>query len=72
VPVRDVVGRLIAMSGRQVEPDVQGTGTPHGEIDRQFLDSGAMEAELGWHASWDLDRGLAAAWDWYRERLGSR
>ena len=69
VSVIDVTRRLIAVSGKDVEPDVQGEGTPHGEIDRQFLDSTAMREELGWQASWDLDRGLKAAWDWYRSRL---
>ena len=71
VPIRviDVVRRLIEISGRDLEPDIQGSGTPHGEIDRQFLDSGAIRAELGWEASWDLDRGLEAAWEWYERTL---
>ncbi|MFL5895525.1 MAG: GDP-mannose 4,6-dehydratase, partial [Thermoleophilaceae bacterium] len=70
IPVRELVERLIVVSGKDVEPDVQGSGTPHGEIDRQFLDSGAMRDELGFEASWDLDRGLAAAWTWYADHLG--
>jgi CDP-glucose 4,6-dehydratase len=69
VPVLEVVRRLIAVSGRDVEPDVQGSGVPHGEIDRQYLDSTAIREELGWAPRWDLDRGLRAAWEWYRERL---
>jgi CDP-glucose 4,6-dehydratase len=69
VPVRDVVRRLITASGKDLEPDIQGTGTPHGEIDRQFLDSTAIERDLGWSAQWDLDRGLRATWEWYAERL---
>jgi CDP-glucose 4,6-dehydratase len=69
VPVRDVVQRLITASGKDLEPDIQGTGTPHGEIDRQFLDSTAIERDLGWSAQWDLDRGLRATWEWYAERL---
>jgi CDP-glucose 4,6-dehydratase len=70
-PIRviDVVRRLIEISGRDLEPDIQGSGTPHGEIDRQFLDSGAIRAELGWEPSWDLDRGLEAAWAWYERTL---
>jgi len=70
-PIRviDVVRRLIEISGRDLEPDIQGSGTPHGEIDRQFLDSGAIRAELGWEPSWDLDRGLEAAWAWYERAL---
>jgi CDP-glucose 4,6-dehydratase len=71
VAVRDLVSRLIAVSGVDVEPDIQGEGTPHGEIDRQFLDSSAIKSELGWEPAWDLDRGLAATWQWYREG-GSR
>ena len=28
-----------------------------------------MREELGWQATWDLDRGLRAAWDWYERTL---
>jgi CDP-glucose 4,6-dehydratase len=65
VPVLEVVRRLIEVSGRDLEPDIQGTGVPHGEIDRQYLDSTAIRSELGWTPKWDLDSGLRAAWDWY-------
>jgi CDP-glucose 4,6-dehydratase len=65
VSVRDVVARLIAVSGSDVEPEIQGEGTPHGEIDRQFLDSTAIKEELGWEPRWSLDDGLAATWLWY-------
>lgn len=70
VSVRELVDRVIAVSGRDVEPDVRGEGTPTGEIDRQFLDSTAINTELGWRPEWDLDRGLRATWDWYERRLG--
>ena len=53
-----------------VEPDLHGTGTPHGEIDRQYLDSSAIRAELGWEPRWELAEGLRAAWEWYRRHLG--
>ena len=65
----EVVRRLIEISGRDLEPDIQGTGVPHAEIDRQFLDSTAIREELGWAPQWDLDRGLRAAWDWYERIL---
>jgi CDP-glucose 4,6-dehydratase len=65
VSVRDLVGKLIRTAGADVEPDVQGEGTPHGEIDRQFLDSSAITTELGWEPRWTLDDGLAATWGWY-------
>jgi CDP-glucose 4,6-dehydratase len=65
IAVRDLVDRLIAVSGKDVRPDIQGQGTPHGEIDRQFLDSSAIRSELGWEPRWELQRGLAATWEWY-------
>ena len=68
IPVIDVVRTLIAVSGRDVEPDVRGQGTPHGEIDRQYLDSAAIREELGWEPRWDLERGLASTWEWYERR----
>jgi CDP-glucose 4,6-dehydratase len=63
--VLEVVTRLIELSGRDLEPEIRGTGVPHAEIDRQYLDSTAIREELGWTPNWDLDRGLRAAWDWY-------
>jgi CDP-glucose 4,6-dehydratase len=68
--VLEVVTRLIEISGRDVEPEIRGTGVPHAEIDRQYLDSTAIRDELGWTPNWDLDRGLRAAWDWYERTLG--
>jgi CDP-glucose 4,6-dehydratase len=69
VSVLEVVRRLIAVSGHELEPDIQGSGVPHGEIDRQYLDSTAIREELGWAPRWDLDSGLRAAWDWYERTL---
>ena len=70
VPALEVVKRLIAVSGLDVEPEVRGEGTPHGEIHRQFLDSTAIRDELGWEPSWSLDDGLAKSWEWYKRRWG--
>lgn len=67
VPVIDVVHRLIRASGQDVEPDVQ--GAPAARPDRQALDSSAIREELGWEPEWDLDRGLAATYEWYRTHL---
>jgi CDP-glucose 4,6-dehydratase len=67
--VLSVVNRLIEISGRDLEPDIQGTGVPHAEIDRQYLDSTAIRDELGWSPKWDLDSGLRAAWTWYERTL---
>jgi CDP-glucose 4,6-dehydratase len=72
VSVRDLVERLIKVADADVQPDIQGEGTPHGEIDRQFLDSTAIKTELGWQPSWTLDDGLAATWRWYGEAESRR
>jgi CDP-glucose 4,6-dehydratase len=69
--VIDLVERLIAVSGRDVEPDIAGEGVPHGEINRQFLDSTAIRQELGWEPRVGLDEGLRKAWEWYEPRLDS-
>jgi CDP-glucose 4,6-dehydratase len=67
--VLELVRRLIAVSGRAVEPDVRGEGTPHGEIDREYLDSSAIREELGWTPRVELDEGLRRTWEWYAEQL---
>jgi CDP-glucose 4,6-dehydratase len=71
VSVLELVRRLISVSGRDLEPDIRGHGVPHGEIDRQFLDSTAIREELGWEPRFDLDEGLRRAWDWYRVTLST-
>jgi len=67
--VLEVVKRLIAISGRDVQPEIQGVGVPHGEIDRQYLDPTAMRRDLGWCPKWDFDTGLRVTWDWYERTL---
>ena len=67
--VLEIVGRLTRVSGSQLEPDVQGSATPHGEIDRQVLDSTAIRQELGWAPRVGLDDGLRQTYDWYERRL---
>ncbi|MDQ3934081.1 MAG: NAD-dependent epimerase/dehydratase family protein [Actinomycetota bacterium] len=63
VPVLEVVRRLIRAAGADVEPDVRGEAGPR--ADRQELDSTAIRTQLGWEPAWDLDRGLAATYEWY-------
>jgi CDP-glucose 4,6-dehydratase len=63
--VREIVERLIAVSGRGLEPDVRGAGAPHAEIDRQHLDSTAIREQLGWRPAWQLEQGLEETYRWY-------
>jgi len=67
--VLDIVDRLTKAAGQGLEPDVQGSGTPHGEIDRQYLDSTAIREELGWRPRLELDEGLRRTFAWYQRRL---
>ena len=69
IAVLELVRRLIAASGLNIEPDVRGSGRPAGEIDRQWLDSTAIREELGWSPERDLDEGLAETVAWYRQVL---
>ena len=68
LPVGEIVARVVRAAGADLEPDVRGSGGP-GAAARQELDSSAIRAELGWEPTWDLDRGLAATYDWYRAHL---
>ena len=69
--VLELVRRLIAASGKDVEPEIRGRGTPPGEIQRLSLDSTSIRHELGWWPKWSLDDGLRATYAWYEEALGS-
>jgi CDP-glucose 4,6-dehydratase len=69
VTVLELVRTLIAASGNEIEPDIRGKTVPRGEIDSQYLDSSAIRDQLGWAPRWELDRGLAATYAWYRANL---
>jgi CDP-glucose 4,6-dehydratase len=71
VSVFELLSTLIRVSGIDVELDVRGKGTPHGEIDRQVLDATAIREELGWEQRFDLEEGLRRTWEWYRGRLAA-
>jgi CDP-glucose 4,6-dehydratase len=64
--VRDVVARICALAGADAEPDVRGTGTPDGEIDRQWVDATKLRTLTGWEPRVELDDGLRRTIDWYR------
>ena len=66
----EVVELVCALSGTGVRPDVRGTGTPPGEIDRQCVDSSKLRAATGWEPAVDLEEGLRRTIAWYREHAG--
>ncbi len=65
--VREIVDLLIEVTGADVEADYQGKGTPHAEIDRQYVDSTKLRSLTGWAPQYDLRAGLQATVDWYRQ-----
>ena len=64
--VRDVVARICALAEADVAPDVRGSGTPDGEIDRQYVDASKLRALTGWEPRVALDDGLRRTLAWYR------
>ena len=64
--VLEVVELACKAAGTGVRPDVRGTGTPHGEITRQWLDSTKLRSLSGWAPQVSLEEGLSRTVAWYR------
>jgi len=64
--VREVVELVCRVAGSDVEPDIRGTGTPGGEIDRQYVDASRLRELTGWEPRVDLEEGLRRTVEWYR------
>ncbi len=67
VTVLELVGRILALMGSKLEPDVRNEAV--NEIVHQYLSATKARERLGWTPSWDLDRGLGETVAWYREYL---
>jgi CDP-glucose 4,6-dehydratase len=65
--VGEVVSMIARLADTGVEPDIQGTGNPEGEIDRQFVDPSKLKATTGWSPAVELEEGLGRTIEWYRE-----
>jgi len=70
--VREVVDLIAAAAGTGVEPEYLGTGTPDGEIDRQYVDSTKLRERTGWRPQVELAEGIAATLEWYRRHPDAR
>jgi CDP-glucose 4,6-dehydratase len=66
-PVREVVDLICELGPGEIEPDYRGSGSPSGEIERQYLDSAKIRTETGWEPRVDLREGLGRTLDWYAE-----
>lgn len=67
--VSDVVALICRLAGSGVQPEILGTGTPDGEIDRQWVDPAKLRELTGWTPRIDLEEGLARTIAWYRDHL---
>jgi CDP-glucose 4,6-dehydratase len=65
--VVDLICRLAGGVGGSVSPEIRGTGTPHGEIDRQWVDATKLRELTGWAPTVDLEEGLRRTIAFYRE-----
>lgn len=70
--VLDVVQTVCRLAGTGTVPDVQGQGTPAGEIDRQWVDYGRLQRLTGWAPAVSLEEGLQRTIDWYRGHVFNR
>jgi CDP-glucose 4,6-dehydratase len=64
--VLEVVELISRLVGSAVEPDIRGSGTPFGEIDRQWVDYSKLHALTRWEPELSLEEGLRRTIDWYQ------
>jgi CDP-glucose 4,6-dehydratase len=68
LPVKEVVGRILALCGRtDLPPDVRAEARH--EIPHQYLDSSKARRVLQWEPAFPLDEGLRRTIAWYRDFL---
>ncbi len=70
--VREVVDLIASVAGTGVEPEYLGSGTPDGEIDRQYVDSAKLRELTSWRPQVELADGLQRTLEWYREHPEAR
>lgn len=64
--VLEVVELVCRAAGTSVAPEIRGTGTPEGEIDRQYVDAAKLTQLTGWRPRVSLEEGLRRTVEWYR------
>jgi len=70
--VREVLDAVAEVSGTGLQPEYLGSGSPTGEIDRQFVDSTKLRELTGWRPRVGLREGLRRTLEWYREHPAAR
>jgi CDP-glucose 4,6-dehydratase len=70
VSVLHVVQELLRVAGRaDLRPDIRGSGSTRGEINRQYLDSSKAATLLGWRPTVSLEEGLRRTFTWYQQTM---
>ena len=64
--VTSVVELICRLAGSGVRPDIRGSGTPSGEIDRQWVDFSKLRGLTGWAPHVPLEDGLRRTIAWQR------
>ncbi len=64
--VLEVVRLICELGGSAVAPEIQGSGVPPGEIDRQWVDFSKLNGLTGWKPSVTLEEGLRRTIEWER------
>jgi CDP-glucose 4,6-dehydratase len=70
--VREVIDLIAAAANTGIEPEYLGSGAPHGEIDRQYVDSTKLRRLTGWRPRVELADGLRSTLEWYRAHPEAR
>ena len=70
--VLDVIELICRLAGASVVPEIRGDGVPHGEIDRQWVDSTRLRELTGWRPEVALEEGLRRTIAWYRDHPAAR
>jgi CDP-glucose 4,6-dehydratase len=70
--VTEVIQLIAELAGTGVAPDFLGSGTPPGEIDRQYVDSTKLRGLTGWRPEVELREGLRRTLEWYRAHPEAR
>ncbi len=67
--VKEMVEEIIKVSGKDLQPVIQGKGALAGEIDHQYSDSHKSRQLLEWLPQWNLSAGLSKTIEWYQRYL---
>lgn len=72
ISILDLVKKIIQISGKDLQPDIQGKGKPHAEISRQYLGSEKAKKLLNWEPKVKLKEGLEKTIEWYTDFFKKR